>query len=316
MTAFKKTEDFSNDRIRKIRDALGKKNFKHIGIIVVGSFGRKEASDHSDIDFYVVGEPIKEDSEKKLQVKEGIAARKIILSIVKNAPGAEGAFGTDDILNESNFLKNIGGNKDNNKEITRRILLLLEGDWLYNETMFLELRKKIIERYVNPKDITHHQLALFLLNDVIRLYRTMCVDFEYKTKELGKDWGLRNIKLAFSRKLLYFSGVISIAETAQKIGEDKVSILVDLFSKPPVKRISEVCGLSAEKPLNTYKYFLEMMESSDIRKELKLIKKGEKHNCSNYGRLKNKSHHFSWELLNLLKQNFNDGHPIHKCLIL
>jgi hypothetical protein len=82
------------------------------------------------------------------------------------------------------------------------MLLLLEGEWLVNEAGFHSLRREILQRYIGDK-MTDHQLSLFLLNDVIRYYRTMAVDYEFKTNEgdKPKPWGIRNIKLVFSRKL-------------------------------------------------------------------------------------------------------------------
>jgi len=54
-------------------------------------------------------------------------------------------------------------------------------------------------------DDSMSETSRFLLHDLIRYYRTICVDFEYKTYENGKPWGDRNIKIQFSRKFLYFS---------------------------------------------------------------------------------------------------------------
>ena len=91
---------------------------------------------------------------------------------------------------------------------------------------------------------TSHQFTLFLLNDIIRDDRTICVDFEFKTIQDAnpKPWGTRNIKLVFSRKLLYFSGVLIVAETAQRSYDEKMRLLKLLLGKPAIERVMHICG--------------------------------------------------------------------------
>jgi hypothetical protein len=152
-----------------------------------------------------------------------------LLTIAGRPPSTNGAFA--DVEDLPTILSNIGGNDDHNAKITRRVLFLLEGDWLNNRPFFQECRQQLLGRYIRDT-ITSHQLALFLLNDIIRYYRTVCVDFEFKTIEHDKPWGTRNIKLVFSRKLLYFSGVLVVAETMQRSYKEKVRIAAFIGYNP------------------------------------------------------------------------------------
>ena len=143
-----------------------------------GSYARREATSGSDVDLFylLLGQnglktPSRTDFEDRIK-KAGF-----------KLPSEGGVF--SEALRTEELLKNIGGLEDINELLTRRLLLLLEGEWLFNKDGYLKTRNDLLARYVSdrtPKD----KIALFLLNDIIRYWRTICVDYEYKTVD-GKN---------------------------------------------------------------------------------------------------------------------------------
>ena len=175
-----KANEFSNLKLKKMRAVTSSAVAGDILIGTFGSYARREASEQSDLDFFAICRSAKDIDATRAAIAD-IAAK--LTKIAGRPPSQGGAFG--DVEDLESILNNIGGNDDLNQKITRRVLLLLEGDWLSNEPLFQECRRRLLERYIRPS-ITSHQLALFLLNDIIRYYRTICVDFEFKTIENDK----------------------------------------------------------------------------------------------------------------------------------
>jgi len=194
--------------------------------------------------------------------------------------------------------------------------LLLEGEWLSNEEGFDSIRKCVIERYVKgtPKD---HQLALFLLNDIIRYWRTIAVDFAFKTTEgdSPKPWAIRNIKLVFSRKLMYAGGLFAVGMTVDRTEESKVKILEDLFRMPVIERMKYLCGPNRiSKALASYDFFLRAMEDDAVRNHLKKLTLEGRYDPL-FRDLKNEAHRFTRELLGAFERTFHSTHPIRRAVI-
>ena len=309
-TAYERSSRYSKCKLDKLRERLRRLPLGDAAVLVCGSYARREASRHSDIDFFVI--PGDTDGDQP-PIEE---IRSEIRTIVPNEPSKDGAF--SEKVNHEQILDNIGGDSDSNQNITRRILLLLEGEWLFNEPAFLCFRREILEKYIQ-EDMTDHQLALFLLNDIIRYYRTVAVDYEFKTSdnESSKPWAIRNIKLVFSRKLLYASDLFSVAMTVDCERDKKIEILESLFKLPVMERMIYICGNEKMKPvLASYNRFLSVLEDSDHRIHLDTLEKsesGRKDPC--FRHIKNEGHHFTIELLKVFEGTFDSTHPIRRAVV-
>lgn len=293
-------------------------------IVTTGSYARDEASAASDLDCFVITED--EIDESYFLIEEGSVTstpefkklmNEIVNRYVNKEAGDTGTFGLDAVVKLNELTTNIGGTEDSNIQFTRRMLFLLEGKCLYNDELFNSFRRKLIEEYIKPT-VSDYQLSRFFLNDIIRFYRTMTTDFEHKVSEKGKSWGVRNIKLTFSRKLLYFGGVITVAETAQKTRDVKIAETIKLLDMSPLERIKYISTYRVDKVFKLYDYFLEKISDNAIRIELDSakIEASPEEIPAIFRELKNESKHFSWALASLLEQTYDKTHPIHHALIL
>lgn len=305
------SKEFANAVLKKITAQLNHSsiiNENNLCIVVTGSYGREEASKESDMDWFAIETTGSGISDSVINT-----VREIVNSSVRKNTGSTGTF--DAQISKSKLLQNYGGNLETNQDFTRRMLYLLESKCLFNDKEYKKLKKEIVETYIK-RDIPDNGVNRFMLNDIIRYYRTMCTDYEYKVSEDGKSWGLRKIKLRFSRKLLYFSGLLTVADTCSYSREMKIEKTLDLLALPPMARIEEI--ITPEKSTkisNLYDKFQTMISDNNIRQQLDSVKREERHKNEHYRELKNLSQHFSWELEKVLASTFPTSHPIHSSLI-
>jgi predicted CopG family antitoxin len=309
----KESIEYSNKIVQNIQDELNNKiNNNNICVVTTGSYARGEASDESDMDYFVI-------------VKNGIHdlsydEKEIIINTinkyVSKDSGDSGTFGDNAIELLENMLKNIGGSSDTNIKITRRMLFLLESMPLYNGTIYDDVMDRLLNIYV--KNIKKEQIARFLLNDIIRYYRTITVDFEFKTSEVGKSWGLRNIKLTYSRKLIYFSGILCVAKTMDLEKDEKIDLLKEMFNVTPLDRVEKIVNNSKDKEgfFKSYNNFLKEISSADTRKSLNSILTMEDERSDEYIKLKDESKAFSQIIIQLIKETFEQSHRIHEAIVL
>ncbi|MGE0329340.1 MAG: DUF294 nucleotidyltransferase-like domain-containing protein [Ramlibacter sp.] len=305
---------YSESVVSKLREQIASIAPPELAVVVTGSFARREASLESDVDYFLLIDDEHYGAlspEKIAATHEAVAAA--ILDAGLKCPSVSGAFGKETL--SSAFYRNVGGNDDTNEKLTLRLLVLLEGDWLFGQAIFNEARRRLVEDIYVRAEISDHQIARFLLNDLIRYWRTIGVDFEFKTVEAGKGWGIRNIKLVYSRKLMYFSGVLMVAETAQSTRATKVATLIELAKLTPLQRIDRVFGANCTRMMSLYANFLEQIGDSLVRARFEGVTLERNTQSEEFKRLKNAGHHFSMQLEQLLKSTYPLGHPIHHALL-
>ncbi len=298
---------FSTEKISEIANELGEIP-SDCCVAVTASFGRLEAGGASDFDYFML---TKNKSTEVDQLKEKLKAT--IAKKVGKLPSPDGAFA--EVALADDMLQNIGGKEETNGDLTRRMLFLIEGRPVSGAAYFEDVRKEILRRYISEQ-IKAHQLGLFFLNDLIRYYRTICVDFEHKTVEQGKSWGDRNIKLVFSRKLIYFAGVLIAAEMAQRTYQEKLEVAEFLMGLTPVDRIRKVCGPTADRAIDYYASFVDSMQTAQVRDMLTKVTSDRRSHPEEFMRMKNSGQHFTWHLLSALQATYHETHPIHKSLVI
>jgi hypothetical protein len=257
-----------------------------VDIVVFGSLARREWTSGSDVDWTMLIDG-QANSEHKLAARE---VDRTVANLNLNKPGAEGIFGS--IAFGHDIIHHIGGQADSNRNMTQRVLLLLEAFPLQKEGAFERIVRQLLNRYLasdsnfHSKSDQDSRIPRFLLNDIVRYWRTMCVDFAYKDWEQGgKKWALRNVKLRMSRKLLFFAGLLMVFScfkngSLRRNGLNRVDYLLKLQAhllnfvhSTPLNIISwalfDIGFTNAcQDLLDIYETFLRLLNDETVRREL------------------------------------------------
>lgn len=189
-------------------------------VYATGSFGRREASIHSDLDLFIVGKNTKPDADGKIKSR---LARLDDIRIKAKLVETTRALGIPEFSGDGKYLlhysvsdltRTLGkADDDASNTFTARLLLLLESCPLVEKRAYQKVIKEVISAYWG--DYKGHEkdfMPAFLANDILRLWRTFCVNYEANTAKEPADKKakrkLQNYKLKYSRLLTCYSALL------------------------------------------------------------------------------------------------------------
>lgn len=184
-------------------------------VYATGSFGRLEAGHHSDLDLFIVSksEPNdKQNSRRMLSRIDEIKLQHHLIAAVEriNLPEFDGDGKFLGCHTVEEFVKYLGGPEDDyHNALTGRLLLLLESRPLIGDHVYHELISEVLDKYfVDFKSNSDDFTPAFLFNDILRMWRTFCVNYEYNRKKDNSKDKIKNLKLKYSRMLTCYSAII------------------------------------------------------------------------------------------------------------
>lgn len=272
-----------------------------VSVVMFGSWARGELTEGSDNDWAILTPRRR---SRRRDVKKLARRCREMFNEDGKAPGAQALFGVP--FEWPQLVDDIGLDDDTNRNLTRRMLTLLESVALTGPSRDACWRA-ILDRYLQ-QGVKDHWPPRFLLNDTIRYWRTICVDFEGKHKDSGGDdpkWVMRNAKLRTSRKMLFSGGLIPTLFCRLRELDEIPGFLAKQFSAPASDRVAWAflqLGLVDEgaRCLAAYDEWVGLLQEAEFRTAIAALRADTRKNSSDFARVRDIGERLDGGLLALL----------------
>lgn len=297
-----------------------------MSLVVFGSLARGEWTARSDLDWSLLVDGQADPQDERI-AKE---VQQLLDDDGWTRPGRLGAFGSLAFSHE--LVHKIGGMHDTHTNTTRRILLITESRAIDDSLVRERIIRCLLARYLEEDTHFHSTrgsqsfVPRFLLNDIIRFWRTIAVDYANKTLEADRaGWALKNVKLRMSRKLIFVAGLLLCfrchlqqENAAEKnlFGLDEsnirfVQFLIGEIGKTPLDLLASflleraVADEVSARIMDSYERFLETINDGEKRERLQALTYAQARDDSLFNEMREVGKEFQ-EGLRLL---FFDGDP-------
>ena len=242
-------------------------------VYVTGSFGRGEAGAFSDLDLFIAGKNTGDD--RVLRPLDEILVKADLIEAVRS-------LGIPDFSGEGEYLrhysvtelvKTLGEPEDDVlNTFTARMLLLLESRPLLEPAVYQNVIEPVVAAYWRDyEDHKNEFVPAFLANDILRLWRTFCVNYEARTstdppsKKAKRK--LKNYKLKHSRLLTCYSALLHLLFVFSKRETVSPTDAIDMISLTPTERLEwlkkETRLEKIEVLIKCYEAFLEETNAAE-----------------------------------------------------
>lgn len=274
-TRLRERSEYSRDLLRKIRAALATKtacNRKELCVYAAGSLARHETGRASDLDLFLIGYRTgRSERERSVSRLQELCAFADLIGVndeLKLQPfSGDGQYLK---IHELDAIIDGTGSSDDDSEnlFTTRLLLLLESKPLVGDALYHHAIKEVLEMYFRDGRGRKNFRPLFLLNDILRYWRTLCLNYERDRASTGRPWWKRNLNLKSPRKLTVFSTVLSIIATRMTTSADFLHIV----PMTPMERLAfaldqmhdDTLKVSFGRVLDDYEDFLAAKSHSEL----------------------------------------------------
>lgn len=214
---------------------------ENICVYVCGSLGRLEMIQKTDLDLFFVSE--EKDLNSNISNYVFFAnLYKINKKLGYKEPSKRGEYW---VFTPKDNLLDIGSRQEDfNNSFTARMLLILESKPIYNENVYMELVKEVVEKYFTDyKDHSGEFYPLFLMNDILRYWYTLTLNYEYRRDEKDdedtKNW--KRLKLKYARLITCFSMLACLYK--RNISPEDV---IQYILMTPFERLDEISTSSED----------------------------------------------------------------------
>ena len=257
----------------RVREAFAAKDFFNdlpISVFCAGSLARQEVGAKSDLDLFVTAE------------QNAPQSRLFEYTLFAELIDINRACGFSEFSNDGHYLRihrladliTVTGSPrdDSDNLFTTRMLLVLESRPLLHDAIYDEHLQAVLDNYYRDKHGTKSFRPLFLLNDLLRYWRTLCLNYEERRLDPEKPWRKKNVNLRFSRMITVFGTVLPLVLRSVGTAQE----LAVLCRHTPLERLAGAMDLLDDRDLDQqwsdvldlYEEYLTWKDDEDVERYL------------------------------------------------